>query len=199
MTSGSKPFATGRCAPATGRRCFTTGSDLSSCAIIVDSYIKDWRPFKKAEMAFYARASVDIAVLSQRENGRRHPHQYRIPLSSLQAALSRLKGRRFDGTGNFDSLHREIKDAIGDIPKIGPLAIYDIAQRIGVTQNIWPARIYLHAGTRGGAQTFGLSGDSISVDNLPPEFGELTPAECEDCLCIYASALKQIAALRAAG
>ena len=56
-----------------------------------------------------------------------------------------------------------------------------------------PERVYLHAGTREGARALGLGRgrDALDLDELPGEFGSLTPAEAEDCLCIYKEAIRR--------
>jgi hypothetical protein len=50
-----------------------------------------------------------------------------------------------------------------------------------------PDRVYLHAGTRVGAKALvpcrGI--DYLEPNQLPEPFHLLSPAEMEDCLCIY--------------
>ena len=132
-------------------------------------------------------------MLSQTEKGKRHPHQFRIPGVALRRALEKLHSLRLDRAKNFDDLLQLIDGAIRDIPRIGELVVYDVAHRLGAARNIEPDRVYLHAGTREGARALGLRGYVVRVDDLPQAFRRLTPAECEDCLCIYARALKRIA------
>lgn len=153
------------------------------------------------EMAFYGQSSLDVAVLSRTEDRKRHDHQRRIPESSLKAALERLRQRLPlpRDLRDFDTLHQLIDSAIRDIPKIGELVVYDVTHRIGAQNQIEPNRVYLHAGTRLGARAFRLRGKSIVVDDLPPEFRGLSPAECEDCLCIYHSEVGRIAAHQPVG
>ena len=79
---------------------------------------------------------------------------------------------------------------------IGELAVYDITCRIGAFLDIRPERIYLHAGTRDGARALGLGlrGASVRKADLPGDFGRLSPAEIEDCLCIYKSDIQRLTA-----
>jgi hypothetical protein len=48
-----------------------------------------------------------------------------------------------------------------------------------------PEHVYLHAGTRIGAHAFGTNGNPFDPKTLPEAFKYLSPAEFEDCLCIY--------------
>ena len=57
-----------------------------------------------------------------------------------------------------------------------------------------PDHVYLHAGTRKGAQALGLQGATVHKNDLPPEFRRLSPAEIEDCLCIYKARIQRLAA-----
>ena len=77
---------------------------------------------------------------------------------------------------------------------IGELAVYDIACRIGAFLGFRPDRVYLHAGTREGARALGLRGASVRKIDLPGAFGCLSPAEIEDCLCIYKADIQRLAA-----
>ena len=95
---------------------------------------------------------------------------------------------------SFDDLHRTVHDRIGGIHRIGELAVYDISCRIGAFVGLSPNRVYLHAGTRKGAQALGLRGATVHKNDLPPEFGRLSPAEIEDCLCIYKAPIQLLAA-----
>ena len=95
---------------------------------------------------------------------------------------------------SFDDLHRTVHHRISGIHRIGELAVYDIACRIGAFLGLSPDRIYLHAGTRKGAQALGLRGTTVHKNDLPPEFHRLSPAEIEDCLCIYKAWLQRLTA-----
>ena len=124
--------------------------------------------------------------------GKRHPHQRRIPLHVLQAANSRLQAinQRLGKAKSFAELHGLIAQQIGPIPGIGDLTVYDIAHRIGAYLSLAPEAIYLHAGTREGAQALNLTGEMIALSQVPAEL-KLTPAEIEDCFCIYKDALRR--------
>jgi hypothetical protein len=125
-------------------------------------------------------------------SGKRHPHQRRIPrrlLERVEVRLQRIEPSLAKAL-DFAVVHRLVDDEIGDIHGIGPLTVYDIAHRIGAYLRKGPTRVYLHAGTRIGAQVFGIDGDSFDPGILPKPFSRLSTAEIEDCLCIYKADLK---------
>jgi hypothetical protein len=127
-------------------------------------------------------------------------HQDRIPKSVLQAAERRLQKAAdiLASAESFEDLHTEIERIIrgpkidgrriGGIRRIGRLTVYDIAHRIGAFLRKPPKLVYLHRGTRDGARHLGLTGKTLDPRELRepfPAFARLTPAEIEDCLCIY--------------
>ena len=73
------------------------------------------------------------------------------------------------------------------VPGIGPVTIYDTAQRIGYRLGLAPDRVYLHAGTREGARKLGLdtSHEYLLPEELPFPLQKLAPADVEDFLCRY--------------
>ena len=104
--------------------------------------------------------------------------------------LLRAKGQ-LSGAADFEILFQVVKTNISPIRKIGELACYDIAHRIGAYLHIYPDDVYLHAGTRAGAKALGIKAKTnvIQVTALPPEFRRLTAAQIEDCLCIFKTEL----------
>ena len=170
-------------------------ASVESYAAIVRDFIVNHRKAAADDLAFYSRSPLDVAVLSRMEGDLRHSHQRRIPQAALEMARDRLRENMPLPTHvrDFGSLLSFVDSAIRPIRKIGELAVYDTAHRIGAKNGIVPDRIYLHAGTRLGAAALGLRGKSIAVDELPPAFHRLTAAECEDCLCIYREDLRRIA------
>jgi hypothetical protein len=165
---------------------------------IVRAYIRDYRvpaerqrleqPTTQRDLATIVRT----AALSKLPDGRRHPHQRRIPGRVLQQAANALVKATF-AAATFEDLHETVRKTIGPIRGIGELAVYDIACRIGTDLGWTPDRVYLHAGTREGARALGLGGATLSKSELPKEFHRLSPAEIEDCLCIYKDDLRRLA------
>lgn len=103
----------------------------------------------------------------------------RAPLLGMKRAIQRAK--------NFDELHELVLQAGKGLERIGPLAIYDTALRLGAYLGFRPQHVYLHCGTRAGARVLGLRGRAkkLQMEELPEEFRRLRPEQVEDCLCIY--------------
>jgi hypothetical protein len=172
-----------------------------SFAAIAQDYIANIRPHARDEMRFYARQpslreAIREAALCRVEDGKRHPHQRRIPGHVLAKAERALQERaeRLAKADSFDALHTEVCAGIGNIRGIGDLAVYDIAHRIGAYLKLEPDLVYLHAGTRAGAKALGLSGEKLARGQLPADLQRLKASELEDCLCIYRSMLRGAAA-----
>jgi len=166
-------------------------------ASIAKHYATHYRANAREEMRYYnrqpsLRAAIETAALSCLPNGKRHGHQRRIPGRVLAIAARALQGGA-PGLGkaaSFDDLHQAVEAAILPLRGIGELAVYDIAHRIGAYRGLEPELVYLHAGTRAGAKILGLSGKKLARRDLPAAFRGLSPAEIEDCLCIYKSWLR---------
>lgn len=166
---------------------------------IVSRYTREYRPHANKENLHIRRMTALTEVISFASqcllpNGKRHPHQYRIPTSALVEARERLLATNFSAISNFDELHQLIKSKISNIHKIGPLTVYDISHRIGIFLKIEPEHIYFHRGTTTGAKALGLdiSQGKVSKEKLPFPFQKLAAHELEDCLCIYKSELWQL-------
>lgn len=165
---------------------------------IVERYIAFYRAEAREEMRFFkeesslADAIRRAALCEWGENRKRHPHQRRILKAVLEEAERRLQAsaKRLARAADFAALHRIVQDEIGSIPGIGGLTVYDVSHRIGAYVGKEPALVYLHAGTKAGAAVLGFNGDFISPRDLPAAFARLTPAEIEDCLCIYKEELR---------
>jgi hypothetical protein len=115
----------------------------------------------------------------------------------LAEANQRLQAAPIASCRSFDELHAVVEEWTRDVPKIGDLAVYDIAHRIGAYLGLEPTLVYLHCGTRVGARALGLSArDTLHPDALPREFRQLSPAEIEDCLCIYKDEIARISGQR---
>lgn len=164
---------------------------------IVSDYIREYRDDARKEMRFFEiqrspSEAIRKAALCELPGGKRHPHQRRIPRALLEQVEAKLQGigRRLARASSFAEIHRAVENEIGSVKGIGTLTVYDIAHRIGVHFRKVPDRVYLHAGTRVGARTFGLGGDSFDPTLLPKAFARLAPSEIEDCLCIYKDDLR---------
>jgi hypothetical protein len=164
----------------------------------VSRYISDKQQKFHTELNFYARErdfkkAIRIAARSERCNKREH-HQCRIPASVLRSAGDRLcqHWRSLKRFRSFEALHNEVRRLLlspdHKIGGVGPLTAYDIALRIGARLDMKPRLVHLHAGARVGAKRVRVArwrADTIERKELPAAFMKLSPAECENCLCIY--------------
>lgn len=177
--------------------------DLSSLAAIVAAYLRRRRD-RGDEMLDYCAHSPNLRIAKARAarcllpDGRRHRHQRRIPIESLEAIDRRLAAVDLTECRDFDALYAVVADVARHVMMIGPLTIYDIAQRIGRFLKIEPTQVYLHAGTRDGAHALGLGRgrDVLEMSELPAELQCLAAAQVEDLLCIYKDILGEVIAGR---
>lgn len=128
-------------------------------ALLVAHYLQRSR---RDEMLNYCARSPNLRIAKARaarcllSDGRRHSHQRRIPIESLEAIERRLAAADLTDCTDFDGLYDVIADAARSVRMIWPLTTYDIAHRIGRFLKVEPTRVYLHAGTREGARALGL-------------------------------------------
>ena len=166
---------------------------------IVKRYIREIREPARNELRFFEkqpnlRSAIQNAALCRTcASKKKHDHQRRIPLSVLAEAERRLQdcASSLSAAPDFVALYAAVEHAILPIRGIGELTVYDVAHRIGAYLGKPPSLVYLHAGTRKGASELGLgSGKTIDPQALPAPFKLLSPAEIEDCLCIYAADIR---------
>lgn len=133
--------------------------------------------------------AIEVAALCINKENKRHPHQYRIPLKVLRATQDELLllSGKIRKVRSFDQLYNLISAL--DVYGLGELTRYDIATRIGAFLNLFPDRIYLHAGTRVGATRLlgKINKPYLLKSDLPAPFQirSISCAEIEDILCIY--------------
>lgn len=168
---------------------------------IVADYEFRHRERASRELRFFAiqptvERAVELAAAAKGPSGKRLAHQRRIPARVLDEAARRLLAHVKDlrCCCSFQELIEKVRDTIGPVRGIGPLAVYDTALRIGAHLNVEPEVVHLHAGTRDGARAIGLdvARDAISPSELPGPFTRLRPREIEDALCIYKAELLSI-------
>jgi hypothetical protein len=161
---------------------------------VVRHYLATHAPRRRAERDVYeSQPSLEhvirLAARCEDARGKRLSHQRRIPKAALVALEQRLLAQRgrLVRARTFEDLHAAIEHIAGPIQKIGELTVYDVALRIAPWLRLTPAVVYLHAGTRVGAERLGLdvSGETLDPKELPRAFAVLRPDEVEDVLCIY--------------
>ena len=133
--------------------------------------------------------AIKVAT-SQDPEKKKYSHQYKIPHACLALFCNNLLLIKSDvcSVKNFSDLHKVVSRC--KVRGIGKLCIYDTADRIGAFLGIRPDKIYLHAGTKDGAEKLlgrKLRCDCISKKDLPDAFQreDLSCAEIEDILCRY--------------
>ena len=165
----------------------------------VDDYIERHRPRATRELRYFQlvrsdEEAISRAALAQLPNGKRHPHQRRIPRATLEESKRRLLENLplLREAATFDDLLDLIDALIRPIANVGDLTVYDTALRIGARFALEPEKVYLHAGTRDGARALGFDGNRhvIEMDELPAPIQRLTAREAEDLLCIYKTKLE---------
>lgn len=159
---------------------------------LIDQYLHRFVQHRQAERGRFASMpsltmAIRDAALARRADGKCEAHQRRVGLARLdpfekllqksQAAIAKCKC--------FDDLHAIV--ARCQTERVGALATYDTAVRIGAYLGLAPDKVYLHTGTRSGAKALGLdvSQDWLDPDDLPAPLQRLSPDEIEDFLCIF--------------
>jgi hypothetical protein len=130
-------------------------------------------------------------------SGKRHPHQRRLKSEVLQEVHNALLDAesRMESCSSFEELLDTVRETIGDIWGVGELMVYDSASRLGAYFGLEPEAVYLHRGTREGAEAIGIDPDrkKVEVSELPEPLQNLQPHELEDCLCIYKDEFRRVA------
>ncbi|MEW6241261.1 MAG: hypothetical protein AB1564_10685 [Chloroflexota bacterium] len=168
---------------------------------IVRKYISSIRPLVQAELDWFkSQPSLSKAVknagLAINSEGKRYSHQRRIKrglLPRVEKILSK-NIKAIERCSSFDELFDLIDVLLMPVDGIEELYVYDTSLRIGAKLNLFPTKVYLHAGTRDGAKALGLNGKQKTVkpSDLPNDYHILKPHEIEDVLCIFKDELKQM-------
>jgi hypothetical protein len=161
---------------------------------IVHKYIADIRPRAQAELTCFQqqptlRSAIERAALAINCQDKRFRHQCRLKQAALEEAKHALlaQNKAIGCQENFDELFNLVEKLTRSIEGIGELYVYDTSLRIAAKLNCLPTKVYLHAGTRRGAQALGLDGKAkaLEVSAFPVELQQLAPHEIEDVLCIF--------------
>ena len=93
--------------------------------------------------------------------------------------------------GDFEDLYDKVKGAIGALPGVGLLVLYDTTKMIGhiLSPKVLPEKyVYTQSGAKVGAKTLlGVSrmGMRVPTSLLHPYFPKVSSIYIEDILCIY--------------
>ena len=165
---------------------------------IVRQYISQIRPRLRADLEWFEHqpsleSAIGYAALAIKSNGKRQQHQRQLRKANLESAKHALLANieAIEKSSTFDGLFDLVDAILKPIAGVGELYLYDTCLRIGAKLALMPKRVYLHAGTRKGAQALGLDGHAkaLEVALFPTELQQLEPHEIEDLLCIFKSHL----------
>lgn len=154
-----------------------------------------------AELEWYAgqpsfAAAIELAGRAIDRFGKRSAHQCLIRKEAIPAATAALLNceRELAVAASFHDLLRVVERAVLPIFGIGPLYSYDAALRIGSHRQLFPDRVYLHAGTTLGARVLGAPRGRkwLFPSELPEELSGRAPHEVENIFCIYAGAFAHL-------
>lgn len=129
-----------------------------------------------------------------------HQRQNKSTLKLLRKRLLSIKADLFKILlqKKFDPLLKKVESVGEKTRNIGPVAVYDVTLRIASYNDTKPEWIYLHAGTKKGAQLLltpklikekRKNGETISVQDFVNKFTNdftgITSEMMEDILCCY--------------
>jgi len=149
--------------------------NLSSIAL---AYIRDIRPQAQAELEWFRQqptleSAIEHAALAINRKGKKYSHQWRLNKLSLEEArqILMMNSKAISQAKDFDDLFALVEGLCERISGIGELYIYDTSLRMGGKLNKMPTKIYLHRGTRGGAQALGLDSKAkaLELSKIPLE------------------------------
>lgn len=126
-------------------------------------------------------------------SGNCHSRQRRVPGEALSEARKRLLAAGPRACRSLDEVHSLGDSLIREIYMASALVVYGGSHRIGAHLGLEPERVYFHAENHDGARALGIGRErsALDLDELPPEFGRLSPAEVEDCPCLYKEAIRR--------
>jgi hypothetical protein len=167
-------------------------SDDCKLERLIDQYQRRFAQHRQAERQRFIgmpdlATAIREAALARRADGKCEAHQRRVGLARLEPFEKSLQAARqaIARCRAFDELHAIVERCRTE--RVGPLAVYDAAVRIGAYLGMAPDKVYLHTGTRKGAKALGLetSQGCLDPDQLPRPLHRLSPDEIEDFLCIF--------------
>lgn len=152
----------------------------------LSAYERGYVPWLRASPDF--ATAVDRAVRSRMPDGTMHNHQTRVRLSAL-ITFGQAIIETHPKVGTWPDFHTFFLHLDRIKPwGIGPLTVYDVAERIGRYLCLEPDRVYLHAGPTLGAKALGIDvrGKAwLRMDELPAPMQVLAADEAEDFLCVF--------------
>jgi hypothetical protein len=159
---------------------------------VVDEFLKDGLANHNEELEFFEnqpslRRAVEVAATGKDQWGKMFKHQCRVGSAALAVARPNVLALvpEFEKCETFSEIHSLVRHATRNVLRIGDLANYDPALRIGAKKGLLPTDVFLHCGSLEGARNLGLpcEGGRISKDRLPPAMKSLSASQAENFLC----------------
>ena len=194
MSSCSVPPKTLGCGPSDFGRCQTLKQ-------MVDLFLSDRRDRPARERGWWGDPHLSIrdaclrAMFALEKKDVRDDHQWIFSKARLSAMGEQIAARAavLEAAETFEEFYGRVELALGIGRNRKPLLVYDIARRLGYRFGLEPEEVYLHRGTKAGAEALrrGLGRPrSRSLDDFPTSLRtRLTPAQAEDFLCLAAKHL----------
>ncbi len=169
---------------------------------LVDEFLNDQNSCCADDDVFYAgldslETAIEFAALARTTTGAISNHQRQWIDRGRMAQSGDIlmtEKSQIASCKSFDSLIILIQKLLVGVPGLGELYYYDTARRIGAFLGLYPARVYLHRGTRDSAKALGLDHRKpyLNMSGLPNELRRLEPRQVEDFLCQYKEKLKAL-------
>ena len=173
---------------------------------IVNDYFVKVFPYQESYYTWFResnglRSAIEKAFRSEDQRGKVHGHQARVGRQRLAIAagiaLERFNALSESYFDNFDKIHQFVQSVGAEVPGFGSLAAYDVALRIAKYQRCDILDVHLHAGVTQGARAMGFNvkdGETLTVDQFPEPFNQLSADHLENLLCIYKNKLADASA-----
>lgn len=169
-----------------------SGRRADRLANVVRIYKTKYGPRLAAYLDYFASLkSFEDAIryACHGKDGKMHVHQFRVGAATLEEARKVLQrhAAKIAACKDFDELLGLVRDRTRQIDRFGELAVYDTSLRLGAHLGLWPAVVYLHAGTRQGCKALGIitTGGTVEMAEFPSPVQVLKPYDAEDFLCIF--------------
>ena len=147
------------------------------------------------------RSAIEKAFRSEDQRGKVHGHQARVGRQRLAAAagiaLERFNALSESYFDNFDKIHQFVQSVGAEVSGFGSLAAYDVTLRIAKYQGCDILDVHLHAGVTQGARAMSFDvkdGETLTIDQFPEPFNQLSGDHLENLLCIYKNVLADASA-----
>ncbi len=179
----------------------TREGQFLSLAEIVENYRRRWLQKARQELDRFRdhsdirslKEAIRIAAESRDEDGKRYDHQRKNRNFYLAIEALLKVEAEIERCSNFEELLNLVEEVVSEIQWVDEMYAYDVALRIGVWLRParWPEKVYLHRGTRKGAEAvLGQRLNNVRALEMDafrkfPEFKKLEPWQLEDILCIY--------------